>query len=684
VNKILQIGTGSINRRLMRWMILTTGASLLVACALFVVYDTMTGRRLIVEESALLGRVVGVNSAVALTFEDTAAAAETLAGLSAADHVVAAVIYDAAGESFASYVPTSAEGGAFQAPPVEPRGYRFAQGRLHVFQPIVYESEEIGSIYLQLDASGLTARLWWYVAIAGLLIVATSLIAGAVSARLRRQISRPLGALLESSQAIAEGDLSRHVPVTTNDELGILAKTFNAMTAGLRDLVDQVRQSTGEVTGVSRGLEERGAKLLGEAKRQQEATAEVAKSVAQVIESIRHVNGSAEQLAGTSQETSVSILEMDASIGEIASHMDRLTHAIDTASAATTQLTANIDQVVGSVGTLRGAADASAGHVHDLSGSVAQIGANAAESHALSEDSSREASQGMDAVNETIDAMGEIASSFGQLQDRVSRLSEKSESIDEIVQVITEVAEQTGLLSLNAAIIAAQAGEHGKAFSVVAEQVNTLADRSHRSARKIAELIGAVREDTSAAVSAVAEGSSKVERGVQRSHVAGEVLSQIIEKTATSTSRVREIVDATEGQSKDLARVDRAVSEVQEIVGQIDQAAREQKVATKEIAEAVENVRKLGTAVRSSTAEQRRGSSLITEAASNVAESVTQIAESTSSQQSSSETIQHALQVFSDVVEETLRGAEAIASSVSALSERAEHLEEELGRFKTR
>jgi methyl-accepting chemotaxis protein len=363
--------------------------------------------------------------------------------------------------------------------------------------------------------------------------------------------------------------------------------------------------------------------------------------------------------------------------------MDQLTTAIDTASTAVAQLTSNIDQVVGSVETLHSAADISAGHVRELSSSVEQVKANAAESHLISEDSSRAADQGMTAVNETIEAMGEISSSFSQLQNHVSRLAVKSQSIDEIIQVITGVAEQTGLLSLNAAIIAAQAGEHGKAFSVVAEQVNGLADRTRRSAREIAELIHAVQEDTSAAVGAVEEGSARVERGVQRSHVAGEVLNQIIEKAAVSTNRVREIVEATAGQSNDLVRVDSAVREVQEIVSQINQATHDQHAATKEIAEAVENIRGLGGAVRHSTDEQHRGSGLIAGAANKITEMVSEIAESTNAQQTSSEIIHHALKVFTSVTEETNRGVEAINTSVSTLSEHAERLQAEIGRFKT-
>jgi methyl-accepting chemotaxis protein len=678
-----RIGRGSINRRLARWMLLTTGASLLVACTFFVVYDTLRGRDAMVEKSALLARVVGINCAVALTFKDARAALETLSGLAAASEVLAAAIYDAEGGVFATYTPPSSGAAAFQPPALEPQGHRFESGQLHVFQKIHFRGEKVGHIYLSLDASTLTARLLWYLTVAALSIVATALLAALASARLRRQISRPLEALLDSSKSISEGDLSKHVPVSTNDEFGVLAQTFNGMTAGLRDLVNQVQQSIQEVAEVSRGLEERGAKLLLEAKRQAAATSKVGESVEQATGSIRDVNASVEQLADTSHETSASIVEMEASIGEIASHMDQLTSAIDTTSAAVAQLTSNIDQVVGSVETLHSAADMSAGRVRELYSSVEQVKANAAESHLLSEDSSRAANQGMTAVNETIEAMGEISTSFHQLQDHVSRLALKSQSIDEIVQVISGVAEQTGLLSLNAAIIAAQAGEHGKAFSVVAEQVSGLADRTHRSAREITELICAVQEDTSAAVGAVEEGSARVERGVQRSHVAGEVLSQIIEKATVSTNRVREIVEATTGQSDDLVRVDTAVRDVQEIVSQINQSAHDQHAATKEIAEAVENIRNLGTAVRHSTEEQRRGSGLITRAANTITAMVSEIAESTNEQKASSEIIQRALQVFTSVTEETNRSAEAINRSVFTLSDRAKHLQAEIGRFKT-
>jgi methyl-accepting chemotaxis protein len=674
---------GSINRRLMGWMIGTTGLSLIAACAFFVTHDTLTGKRALVENAELLARVVAGNSAAALAVDDHRAAAESLAGLAAAKQVLAAVLYDARAQPFAQHLNPRVDAKQFAPPMLDVNGFRFAAGRLHLFQSVRLGGGQVGHIYLQLDTSALSARLHWLVGATALLILITGSVAAALSYRFRRQISQPLAALMETTQAVSDGDLSIDAPVSTHDEFGRLAETFNRMTLGLRNVVIQVRQSIGEVASVSRGLEERGTTLSREAKRQDAATQRVDQSVCQVIASIRDVNASAEQLAGTSQETSTSILEMDASIGEIAANMDQLTTAIDTTSASVAQLTVNIDQVVGSVETLNTAANLSAGRVHELSASVTQIKTNAAQSHALSADSSREASQGMAAVNETIAAMSEIASSFGELQQRVAGLAEKSQSIDAIVQVIRGVAQQTTLLSLNAAIIAAQAGEHGKAFGVVAEQVNALAERTHRSAGEIASLIRAVQEDTTGAVGAVEEGSARVERGVQRSNLAGEVLGRILEKTKHSTKRVSEIVDATAQQTEDLERVDHAVEEVQQIVGQINQATHDQNEATKEIAAAVANIRNLGISVKQSTLEQRRGSALITKAASEVAEMISDIASSTSAQQTSSETIQYALRIFTEVAAETIRTAEEINDSVATLSERATRLEGEIGRFKT-
>jgi methyl-accepting chemotaxis protein len=675
-------GGASISRRLTSAVVATTAASLVAAALLFVAYDTRTGRTALIDRSVMLARVVGIHSAVALAFDDTSAAEETLASLAAADSVLAAAIYDEDGRRFASFAPKSARDFAF--PALRSQDQLFQGTQLHVFQPIELKGQVIGTLFLAFDASPLASRIGWYAFIVGVVLVGALGWSSLVASRLHRQISRPLAGLVESSRAISEGDLRVQVNEDAGDEIGRLARTFNGMARGLRDLVEQVRQSTGAVSEVSLALEQRGAMLSREAQRQGGAIAEVTTSVEQVGSAFVEANAHVEELAASSRETSTSILEMDAAIGEIASHMDELTRAIDTTSVSASQVAANIEEVVASVHTLKGATEGTIGSLSELSASVLEVKENAAGSLTLSEDSSGEAAVGRSAVGETVDAMGEIQSAFERLADRVARLAEKSQSIDEIIQVIKGVAQQTGMLSLNAAIIAAQAGEHGRAFSVVADQVSALADRSHRSAREIADLIHAVQDDTAAAVAAVSEGSAKVERGVARSRVADEVLQKILQKTEAQAGRAREIASATQRQGNDLGRVQGAMRTVREIVDQIDGAAQVQQSATAEIGRTIGNIRQLGVAVRHSTEEQRRGSRLIAEAASRVAEMAGQIADAIRAQASSRETIQHAMQVFDGVAQETTRGVEAINSGVATLSARAKQLEDGVGRFKTR
>ena len=509
--------------------------------------------------------------------------------------------------------------------------------------------------------------------LAAILAGAAAAIAGLISIWLRGRISNPLAKLVDGTQAIADGDLSTHVEIDSGDEIGLLARIFNSMAESLRQLVSQVNHSVNDVGEVARMLEERGSGLAQNAERQDAATSDTTEAVDQVGESIRGVNEDVENLAESMRETSSSIAEMQASIAEVAGHMDHLSGSIETTSAAVNQVAANTNEVVQGVETLNQATGDSTFRLEQLSSSVKRVKANAQASHELSADASQEASRGLEAVQQTITAMGEISSSFHEFESRLRRLSEKSDSIDAILKVIRSVVERTSMLSLNASIIAAQAGEHGKAFSVVAEEVNNLAQSTERSTHEIAELIQAVHEDTAAAVMAAEEGASKVEVGVQRSNVAGTVLQVISEKSRHSAERVRD----------DLSSVEQAMSAVNQSVERFGLSARDQLNATTDIASAIESIRQMGLDVRRSTDEQRHGSVLIMNSITEVSGLISHIAEATQDQTKSAENIYHALEVFREVTSDTNVSVEAINQMVAMLSERAVKLEAEIGRFRT-
>jgi methyl-accepting chemotaxis protein len=168
---------------------------------------------------------------------------------------------------------------------------------------------------------------------------------------------------------------------------------------------------------------------------------------------------------------------------------------------------------------------------------------------------------------------------------------------------------------------------------------------------------------------------------VALSNRAGEALRRIMESADQSAGMVREIVENSAVQGRDLAKVDRAMVEVKEIVAQIDRSIHEQKNASDEIARSTEQIGALGQQVKGSTEEQRNGSKLITRAMEKVMSMIEHILASTREQATQSEQIRLALQSFREVTVENARRADELGETVGSLSERSTRLEREINRF---
>jgi len=177
---------------------------------------------------------------------------------------------------------------------------------------------------------------------------------------------------------------------------------------------------------------------------------------------------------------------------------------------------------------------------------VARSSQNVAESAISARDI---ASNGGDVVREAIIAMKEVSESTSVTADMVAKLGKSSEEIGTIVSVINDIADQTNLLALNAAIEAARAGEQGRGFAVVADEVRKLAERTGTATKEISSMIGTIQNETSIAVKAMGEGTEKVENGVKLANEAGDALEQIDQGIQNVSDMINQIATATEEQS---------------------------------------------------------------------------------------------------------------------------------------
>ncbi len=671
----------SIHSRLSVGILKTTGVVLSVVIVLFVSMEFARSKSVMTRNLSVLATVIGMNAGPALEFDDPAAAEETLSAFKAEVHVMAAVIYNSKGQVFARY--NRSDMGDFEAPPAlrDQTELDWVGNRLDLYQHIEANGVEIGTVFIRSDTKEMHALLTQIGAASVGVMLLAGLVAWFGAAQMQEEIATPLAALAEGSEAMSRGDLSNRVEISRDDEIGTLADTFNAMMTSLCGLVSQVRENSravSDATIVLRGASD-GMRLVSS--RQEHAVEDSAESIEKMTASIEEVNNAVSTLAAEAHDTSTAAVEMDGSIVQIATHMDELSQTIDSAASSVVQMTAGIREIAQFADTLKSATETTSSSLQQLSSSVGEVEENARQSQELSAQATDDAERGMRSVQETVTGMQQIQDSFVGLERVISRLDQQSQNIGDVLSVIEGVVEQTNLLALNAAIISSHAGEHGRAFAVVAEEVKNLSDRTAGSTKEIASLINEVQQEIANAVESVSDGGERVDRGVALSLEAGEVLNTMAESARMSHGTAKDIVNATGEQATGLQRVDLAMVQVRQIAKQLSSGTHEQDNASAEITRGVERMRQLGQEVKRSTHVQRTESRHIAQSVEVVAARINQILAATTDQSKQSEQILEALKVFREVTVESARRAEEMKSTVDLLSERSGALDQEVGRF---
>jgi len=193
------------------------------------------------------------------------------------------------------------------------------------------------------------------------------------------------------------------------------------------------------------------------------------------------------------------------------------------------------------------------------------------------------ADNGKNIVSKSVDEVREIAKTVQKSSDFVKDLGNQSEKIGEIVNVINEIADQTNLLALNAAIEAARAGEAGRGFAVVADEVKKLAERTGRSTQEIGSMIGAIRSGVDNAVNAMDEASQKVKTGVELSNEAGTALDEIVSSASNLQSMVQQIAAAIEEMNSTTDEIARDIEQVAAVTKESSNSAEQVTQAATEL-----------------------------------------------------------------------------------------------------
>lgn len=495
-------------------------------------------------------------------------------------------------------------------------------------------------------------------------------------------IIKPLTSIAGHLNAVATGNLTGELKVSSNDEIGQISAAVNGMTANLCKMITDVRSASSKVASVSSQLSSTAEELAAGAEIQKASVDKTSSSIEEINASIGETAANTAKLAITAEEASSSTLEMAASIDEVAKISEDLSYTVEEVSSSISEMAASVKEITGHTSHLSNYTSDTAAAVSQINATIKEVENNLKVSANLSEATARDAEAGMVAVNKTIDGMKEIKDTVDDAAEVIRRLGAKSESIGSILRVINDVAEQINLLALNAAIIAAQAGEHGKGFAVVADEIKELADRTTASTKEIAVLIKSVQTEATNAVKSVETGGKSVEIGVNLSHAAGEALEKILFSANSSREMVEQISRASAEQLKGSQQASEAMEKISDMIKKVYKAIEDQEKGSIYISKATEKMKEGAIQVKRATNEQSKGGELISKGIENISGTVNFINKATHEQAKGSQEILKAAGEIKGTTEDNINSIKNMRDAAETLAGQIGVLEKIIGIFK--
>jgi methyl-accepting chemotaxis protein len=542
----------------------------------------------------------------------------------------------------------------------------------------------VGVLFSEREVTPLFAALWGgiYVTVltfAGIFIGAALLFFFS----LRRSVNLFGDVKAHMLEVTTSWDLTHRLTVETVDEVGELGNNFNAMTAKLEEVVGRVGLSSRELAQIAGDIRGASRQVVDSAEQQAENVNSTVSAVTEISASVQEVASNVDSLSSSAEQTSSSITEMAAGIEESAENVDQLATAVEEVSSSITEMTAALKEIGENVSALLEASNVTASSVVQMDATIRQVEKSAADSATLAARVREDAEKGKAASDATIAGIGVISDSTGITAGVVANLSSRVKNIGGILSVIDDVTEQTSLLALNAAIIAAQAGESGKGFAVVSDEIKQLADRTRNSTREIASAIEGIQEETRLAVDAIGKAEKAVREGETLSQQSGEALEKIVGIVDSSAAQADEIARAMVEQAVGSQMIRKAMEKVSDLVSRIVRSNREQEKAGDQIVRSVEKMRDLNGQVRSSARGQTLAGRQIAQATENVTEMIRHIQRACDEQETGSRQIMQAVENIRLSTERNLEAVHILDGSLDRLTGQVDGLHGEIGRFKT-
>jgi methyl-accepting chemotaxis protein len=360
---------------------------------------------------------------------------------------------------------------------------------------------------------------------------------------MRRYLSTPLRSLADYSCRVADGHLDADVRGVFRGELARLKESMQSMVASLK--------------GKMAEAQEQSRLAAEEAERARGATAEA--------------EAAKERAEHAKQEGML----------QAASRLDGI---VERLSTATEELSAQADEINRGTEHQKQRISETATAMEEMNATVLEVARNASSAAENADATQGKAREGADIVDQAVQAIRTVQDMAAELKTNMDALGQQAEAIGQIMNVINDIADQTNLLALNAAIEAARAGEAGRGFAVVADEVRKLAEKTMAATKEVGESIHAIQDAARRNTSSMDSAVKAVEQATELANRSGESLEEIVRLSESTADQVRSIATASEEQSAASEEISRAVDEVNEIATQTSESMHQSVEAQQEVA----------------------------------------------------------------------------------------------------
>jgi methyl-accepting chemotaxis protein len=371
---------------------------------------------------------------------------------------------------------------------------------------------------------------------------------------LSKMIAKPLGEITSAAERISTGDLSAAMhPTERRDEVGSLTNAFAVMTRYLQD-----------IAGISKQVADGNLAVTVKPVSHKD---QLGNAFAEMVASLRKIN----------HELRDGVNVLAKSTSEILSSTTEVASGVTETTTSVSETTATVEEVK----------------------QTAQLSAE--KSMAVSESAQRAvliAQHGSAAVEKTVEGINHIRTLMESVAESVVKLSEQTLAIGEIITSVSDLAQQSNLLAVNAAIEASKAGEHGKGFSVVAQEIKALADQSKQATEQVRAILGDIQKATGASVMAAEQVSKAVDGGVKQAAESGEAIRRLAESITESANAATQIAASTQQQFVGIDQISLAMENIK-------QAAEQNVSGTKQAEKAAHSLNELGQKLKEMVGKYR-------------------------------------------------------------------------------